>query len=101
MRRLAVCALDELPLRSVRIVSDSTLAIGVYNLGGDLNAIEDRCSHDGGPLADGEFDAEDGVAVCPRHGARFDIRSGRAFESASRARGEYVRGHDRGRRRNR
>lgn len=77
MRRLDVCAADELPAGAARVVRDGWLAIGVYNLGGELYALEDRCPHDDGPLAEGELDAEVGVAVCPRHGARIDIRSGR------------------------
>ncbi|HET8606318.1 MAG TPA: non-heme iron oxygenase ferredoxin subunit [Gaiellaceae bacterium] len=78
-RLLDVCALDELPEGTGRIVRDGLLDVGVYNLGGELYALEDRCSHDDGPLADGEVDVEAGVAVCPRHGARIDIRSGRAL----------------------
>ncbi len=77
MRYLDVCALAELPDATGRIVRDGALDIGVYNLGGELDAIEDRCSHDDGPLAEGGLDAEAGVAVCPRHGARIDIRTGR------------------------
>ena len=77
MRRLDVCALAELREGSALVVRDGSLAIGVYNLAGELYALEDRCSHDDGPLAEGELDAEAGVAVCPRHGARIDIRSGR------------------------
>ena len=79
MRRLEVCALVDLPAGTARVVRDGWLAVGVYNLDGDLYAVEDRCSHDDGPLAEGEIDAEEGVAVCPRHGARIDIRSGRAL----------------------
>ncbi len=77
MRRLEVCPLAELHAGSMRLVRDGTLGIGIYNLGGELYALEDRCSHDDGPLCEGEFDAEAGVAVCPRHGARFDVRTGR------------------------
>jgi len=61
----------------VKIVHAGEIAVGVYNLGGEYYAIEDRCSHDNGPLAEGDFDPEEGVAVCPRHGARIDIRTGR------------------------
>lgn len=77
MRWLKVCARAELSDGAVRLVQEATLGIGVYNLGGELYALEDRCSHDDGPLCEGELDAEAGVAVCPRHGARFDIRTGR------------------------
>jgi 3-phenylpropionate/trans-cinnamate dioxygenase ferredoxin subunit len=74
---LDVCPLEELPPGAVKIVVAGPLALGVYNLGGELYAIEDRCSHDDGPLAEGDFDEETGVAICPRHGAQFDIRTGR------------------------
>ena len=77
MARLDVCAAADLPAGSARVVHAAAVTIGVYNLDGELYAIEDRCSHDDGPLAEGELDVEAGVAVCPRHGARIDIRSGR------------------------
>ena len=67
----------ELPPGEVSIVRVGDLAIGVFNAGGDLYAIEDRCSHDDGPLAEGDFDPERCVVVCPRHGSEFDVRTGR------------------------
>ena len=77
MALIDVCPVDELPPGSVKIVRAGSLALGVYNLDGEFYSIEDRCSHDDGPLAEGDFDAEDAVVVCPRHGSRFDIRTGR------------------------
>jgi len=79
MRPLDVCALVDLPEGTGRIVRDGALDLGVYNLAGELHAIEDRCSHDDGPLAEGDLDVDAGVAVCPRHRARIDIRTGRAL----------------------
>jgi 3-phenylpropionate/trans-cinnamate dioxygenase ferredoxin subunit len=76
---LDVCPIEELPPGSVKIVHAGELSVGVYNCGGELMALEDRCSHDDGPLAEGDWEPEDCVAICPRHGARFDIRSGRAL----------------------
>jgi 3-phenylpropionate/trans-cinnamate dioxygenase ferredoxin component len=46
----------------------------VFNIAGQYFAIGDVCSHDGGPLGDGEL--EDQQIICPRHGARFDVRTG-------------------------
>lgn len=51
--------------------------VAVYNLDGTYYAIEDQCTHDGGDLASGWVEA--GCAVCPRHGARFDIRTGKVM----------------------
>jgi 3-phenylpropionate/trans-cinnamate dioxygenase ferredoxin subunit len=72
-----VAPVDELPPGSVKIVRAGQIAVGVYNLDGEYCAIEDRCSHDDGPLAEGEFDPEERVVICPRHGSKFDICSGR------------------------
>ena len=79
MAELTVCPVEELPPGEVKIVRAGELAIGVYNANGELYAIEDRCSHDDGPLAEGDFEPEELVAICPRHGARFDIRTGQAL----------------------
>ncbi len=79
MPEIEVAAADEFPPGSSKIVRQGMLFVGVYNCGGELYAIEDRCSHDDGPLCEGDFDQETGVVICPRHGANFDIRSGRAL----------------------
>ncbi len=79
MTAIEVCPVEELPAGAMRLVPAGARTIGVYNCAGKLHAIEDRCSHDDGPLAEGDFDPATGVAVCPRHGANFDIRTGRAL----------------------
>jgi 3-phenylpropionate/trans-cinnamate dioxygenase ferredoxin component len=76
---IEVCPVEELPPGEVKIVHAGEISVGVYNLGGSFYALEDRCSHDDGPLAEGEFDVEEGVAVCPRHGSHIDIRTGEAL----------------------
>jgi 3-phenylpropionate/trans-cinnamate dioxygenase ferredoxin subunit len=48
--------------------------IALFDLAGNCYAIDDTCTHAGGPLSEGEV--EDGAVVCPWHGARFDLRSG-------------------------
>jgi 3-phenylpropionate/trans-cinnamate dioxygenase ferredoxin subunit len=74
---LTVGPVEELPPGEVKIVRAGELAIGVFNVGGEYFAIEDRCSHDDGPLAEGDFDPENLVVVCPRHGSEFDLRTGK------------------------
>lgn len=54
------------------------VSIVIFNIAGELFAIKDLCSHDNGPLEDGELEGKYEVA-CPRHGARFDIRSGKVL----------------------
>ena len=51
--------------------------VAVYNIDGELLAIEDVCTHDGGGLAGGVV--EDYQVICPRHGARFCLRTGAAL----------------------
>ncbi|NLG96345.1 MAG: non-heme iron oxygenase ferredoxin subunit [Chloroflexi bacterium] len=51
--------------------------IAVFNISGKYYAIGDVCTHDGGPLGDGELDGYQ--IICPRHGARFDVRTGKAL----------------------
>jgi 3-phenylpropionate/trans-cinnamate dioxygenase ferredoxin component len=72
-----VCTVSELPPGERKLIEWEDLEIGVFNCGGDLVAIEDRCSHDDGPLAEGEFDAETCTVECPRHGSLFDLRTGK------------------------
>jgi 3-phenylpropionate/trans-cinnamate dioxygenase ferredoxin subunit len=72
-----VCKSDELSEGEMRLVEVDGIKIGVFNVDGDLYAIEDRCSHDDGPLAEGTFDPEACTVECPRHGSLFDLRSGR------------------------
>jgi 3-phenylpropionate/trans-cinnamate dioxygenase ferredoxin component len=76
---LHVAPVEELPPGGMKLVDHEPYRIGVYNCDGELHAIEDRCSHDDGPLCLGNWDAEDCTVVCPRHGASFDLESGRAL----------------------
>ena len=72
-----VCPLADLPPGATRIVEHEDGEIGVFNCGGELLAIEDRCSHDDGPLAEGEWNQADCTVECPRHGSLFDLRTGK------------------------
>ena len=72
-----ICRLEELPPGERKLVEWEELEIGVFNCGGDILAIEDRCSHDDGDLVQGELDEEHCTVECPRHGSRFDLRTGK------------------------
>jgi 3-phenylpropionate/trans-cinnamate dioxygenase ferredoxin component len=71
---IGVGRVDAIPDGGVKIVQSGSLFVGVYRIGDDLYAIEDRCSHDDGPLCEGE--REGFCVICPRHGAKFDLRTG-------------------------
>lgn len=60
--------------RIVFEVNDTPIVL--FNVGGKFYAIGDICTHDQGPLGDGDVDGME--IICPRHGARFDLRTGQA-----------------------
>jgi 3-phenylpropionate/trans-cinnamate dioxygenase ferredoxin subunit len=74
---IQVAAAEDFPPGSFKLVVVGPAEyVGVYNCGGRLYAIEDRCSHDDGPLCEGDWDEDDCRVVCPRHGAQFDLATG-------------------------
>ena len=79
MAELTVCPIEDLPPGSMKLVHAGEISVGVYNVNGDLHALEDRCSHDDGPLVEGDWEPDEAVVICPRHGATFDIRTGKAL----------------------
>ncbi|MEA2316780.1 MAG: 3-phenylpropionate/trans-cinnamate dioxygenase ferredoxin component [Solirubrobacteraceae bacterium] len=72
-----ICHVSDLPPGSRKLVEWEDLEIGVFNCSGSIYAIEDRCSHDDGPLAHGDFDQDTCAVECPRHGSLFDLRTGK------------------------
>ena len=74
---IEVCPLNELPPGGKRLVEWEDLEIGVFNCAGTVYAIEDRCSHDDGPLVEGGFDPGACTVECPRHGSLFDLTTGK------------------------
>jgi len=73
----AVAPVDDLANGGRLFVEIGSDYVVVFNIGGDYYAIADLCSHDDGPLGDGEV--SDHAVICPRHGARFDLRTGEAL----------------------
>jgi 3-phenylpropionate/trans-cinnamate dioxygenase ferredoxin subunit len=74
-RYIAVALCADLPESSVRCVEVDGRRIALFHLNGRYFALADACTHRGGPLSEGRV--EDDEVVCPWHGARFDIRTGR------------------------
>jgi 3-phenylpropionate/trans-cinnamate dioxygenase ferredoxin subunit len=69
-----VATLDEVPPGTRKMIDFDDVSVVLLNISGQFYCIEDVCTHDGGPVGDGDID---GCAIeCPRHGARFDLRDG-------------------------
>ncbi len=72
-----VAGTADIPDPGSRVVEVDGEAIALFHVEGAYHAIDDVCTHDGGPLASGELAGH--KVACPRHGARFDIRTGAAL----------------------
>ena len=71
---VTVARVGEIPEGGVKLVRVDDQTIAVFNIDGGYYAIDDICTHDGGPLAEGHLKGE--VIECPRHGARFNVKTG-------------------------
>ena len=76
-RFVGVARVGEIADGSVKVVRIEDQAIAVFRRGGEYFALDDVCTHDGGPLAEGFVEGDE--IECPRHGARFNIRTGQAL----------------------
>jgi len=72
---VAVARVEDIPAGTVKVVEANGRRIALCNYDGKCYAIDDECTHDRGPLDQGELIG--GEIECPRHGARFDITTGR------------------------
>jgi 3-phenylpropionate/trans-cinnamate dioxygenase ferredoxin subunit len=75
---IPVAAAADLPSGGRMFVEIDSEAIVIFNIAGGYFAIGDVCSHDNGPVGDGEIEGETEIS-CPRHGAHFDVRTGKAL----------------------
>jgi 3-phenylpropionate/trans-cinnamate dioxygenase ferredoxin subunit len=73
-----VATVAEIPAGGSLLVEIDYIRVALFNLDGEIHAIEDVCTHDGGPLVEGTV-LNGCEVMCPRHGARFDIRTGAAL----------------------
>ena len=72
-----VTSLKDMPEGERLMFEINGQAIVLFNLNGELLATGDVCTHDSGPIGDGEIEGD--VIICPRHGARFDIHTGKVL----------------------
>jgi 3-phenylpropionate/trans-cinnamate dioxygenase ferredoxin subunit len=73
-----IAPLSELPDGERLFVEIADRPIVIFNIAGGLFAIGDVCTHDNGPLGDGDLEGHE--IVCPRHGAKFIVRTGKATQ---------------------
>ncbi len=74
---VAVAKVSDVPDPGKVTVEVDEEIVVVFHVGDKFYCIDDVCTHDGGPLGEGELDGCQ--IICPRHGARFDIRTGEAL----------------------
>jgi 3-phenylpropionate/trans-cinnamate dioxygenase ferredoxin subunit len=67
----------DVPVGEAKVFAANGKHIAVCNVDGTLYAIDDVCTHDGGPLGEGFLEGDQ--IECPRHGARFDVKTGKAL----------------------
>lgn len=77
MAWVRVAAANEIGPGTARVVEAGGWRIALCNTGDGFHAIDDICTHDGGPLDQGTL--EGGQIECPRHGAKFDVVTGKAL----------------------
>lgn len=74
-----VCSISELPPGERSKLLVDGIDISVFNCEGTLYAIEDQCSHAEASLGEGDVDPATCTVECPRHGAKFDLKTGKAL----------------------
>ena len=75
---VTVAKVNEIAPGTVKVVRVEDAPIGIANVDGEFYAFADVCTHDDGPVAEGKLDEY--VIECPRHGAKFDIRTGAVLQ---------------------
>ena len=75
---ITVATTSEIPDPGRLLIEVEDRLVVLIHAAGHFYALDDVCTHDGGPLSDGEVDPSDATIACPRHGAKFDASSGAA-----------------------
>ncbi len=74
---IRVARASEIPPGSMKRVEVAGRAVALANLDGQFYAIDDTCSHEESSLSEGTLSGE--VVACPKHGARFNVKTGRVL----------------------
>ena len=74
-----VAATDEIPSGKLKLVDVHGERVALANTGGKFFAFSDECTHDGGPLSEGDLEGE--IVMCPWHFSRFNVRTGEVVDS--------------------
>jgi nitrite reductase/ring-hydroxylating ferredoxin subunit len=74
-----VAETQEIPEGRLKLVDVQGTRVAVANVGGSFYAFSDECTHDGGPLSEGDLEGE--IVTCPWHFSRFNVRTGEIVES--------------------
>lgn len=76
---VCVAKVSDVPDPGKELVEVGERLVVLIHAAGHWYALDDVCTHDGGPLSDGPLDAAAGTISCPRHGAKFDVKTGAAL----------------------
>lgn len=77
MQLIKLCNIEEVIEGLVKSILTPYGAIGITKINGEIVAFQDECTHDGSPFDNAKIEKETFEIICPRHGARFDLRSGK------------------------
>ncbi len=72
-------AVSEVPPGKAKLVEAEGMQVALFNVGGSFYAIDNTCTHAGGPLAEGTLVGEQ--VECPWHGAHFDVKTGKVLSA--------------------
>lgn len=76
---IPVAQVSDVPEATSLLVEANERLVVVIHAAGHWYALDDVCTHDGGPLSEGPIDVAERTIACPRHGAKFDLATGDAL----------------------
>src|SRR5437660_12404007 len=82
MAMTKVANVGDVPSGAGKVVQAGNTALALFNIGGTFYAVDNRCTHVGGPLGQGKI--EGNVVTCPWHGSRFDVTTGQVVAPPAR-----------------